>query len=176
MASPLGASKSRANRQARAAISTLSALIPVRFPPPQAWTPSGRARALLRPEIPAAPQIGVDLAAISKVRRVFERKTALLAEVFSQEELRYSLGRRRPYEHLAARYAAKEAVFKGLQMGLTGRLCWQDVEIVREARGQPRVVLRGEAARLAAAKGFRQCAVSLTHAGDYALAAVLLSA
>jgi len=53
---------------------------------------------------------------------------------------------------------------------------WTDVEVVREACGAPRVVLRGEAARLAAARGFRRCALSLTHAGDYALAAVLFLA
>jgi holo-[acyl-carrier protein] synthase len=121
-------------------------------------------------------QIGIDLAAISKVRRVFDGKAALLAEVFTPEELRYSLGRRHPFEHLAARYAAKEAVFKGLQTGLSGRLRWHDVEIVREARGEPRLILRGHAARLAAARGYRRCAVTLTHAGDYALAAVLLTA
>jgi holo-[acyl-carrier protein] synthase len=106
---------------------------------------------------------------------VFDGKATLLADVFTPEELRYSLGRRRPFEHLAARYAAKEAVFKGLRTGLTARLRWHDVEIVREARGEPRLILRGEAARLASANGFRRCAVSLTHAGDYALAAVLFT-
>jgi holo-[acyl-carrier protein] synthase len=53
---------------------------------------------------------------------------------------------------------------------------WTEVEVVREACGAPRVVLRGAAARLAAARGFRRCALSLTHAGDYALAAVLFLA
>jgi holo-[acyl-carrier protein] synthase len=104
---------------------------------------------------------------------VFEGKTKLLADVFTQEELRYSLGRRRPFEHLAARYAAKEAVFKGLGTGVIGALRWRDVEVVRDACGGPRVILHGAAARLAAARGFRRCALSLTHAGDYALAAVL---
>lgn len=118
----------------------------------------------------------MDLAPISKIRRVFEGRTTLLEDVFTREELRYSLRRRRPFEHLAARYAAKEAVFKGLRTGLTGAVRWTDVEVVREAGGGPRVVLRGEAARLAAARGYRRCALSLTHAGDYALAAVLLLA
>jgi holo-[acyl-carrier protein] synthase len=118
----------------------------------------------------------VDLAPVSKIRRVFEGRTTLLEDVFTQEELRYSFSRRRPFEHLAARYAAKEAVFKGLRTGLTGAVRWTHVEVVREAGGGPRVVLRGEAARLAAARGYRRCALSLTHAGDYALAAVLFFA
>lgn len=176
MASPSGASKYRANRPGRPVAPSLAALVPVRIPLPQPWTASGRASRLRRSETANGPQIGVDLTPVSKIRRVFEGKTTLLEDVFTQEELRYSFGRCRPFEHLAARYAAKEAVFKGLRTGLTGLLRWQDVEIVREACGGPRVILRGEAARLAAAKGFRRCAVSLTHAGDYALAAVLFIA
>ena len=155
---------------------SLAALVPVRIPLPRPWTPSGRASRLPRPETADDPQVGVDLAPVSKIRRVFEGKAKLLADVFTHEEIRYSFGRRRPFEHLAARYAAKEAVFKGLRTGVTGALRWQDVEVVREACGGPRVILRREAARLAAARGFRRCAISLTHAGDYALAAVLFIA
>ena len=155
---------------------SLAALVPVRIPLPRPWTPSGYGSRLPRSESANDPQIGVDLAPVSKIRRVFEGKTRLLADVFTQEEIRYSFGRRRPFEHLAARYAAKEAVFKGLRTGVSGATRWQDVEVVREACGGPRVILRGEAARLAAARGFRRCALSLTHAGDYALAAVLFIA
>ena len=118
----------------------------------------------------------MDLVPISQIRRVFEGKDALLAEVFTEEEIRYCTGQRRPFQHLAARYAAKEAVFKGLGTGMTGRMRWRDVETVHGAWGEPHLILRGEVARLAAAKGFRRCALSLTHAGNYALAAVLLTA
>lgn len=149
--------------------------MPVRIPLPRSWTPSGRPPRLSRSETANDPQIGVDLAPISKIRRVFEGNAKLLAEVFTREEIRYSFDRRRPFEHLAARYAAKEAVLKGLRTGLTGALRWQDVEVVREAGGGPRVILRREAARLAATRGYRCCAISLTHAGDYALAAVLFT-
>ena len=122
------------------------------------------------------PQLGVDLVPISQVRRVFEGKDALLAEVFTEEEIRYCTGQRRPFQHLAARYAAKEAVFKGLGTGMTGRMRWRDVEAVHGAWGEPHLTLRGEIARLAAARGLRRCGLSLTHAGNYALAAVLLTA
>lgn len=176
MASPPGASKSRASRPRRPASLGVAALVPVRIPLPHTWTPSGRASRLPRSETASDLQIGVDLAPVSKIRRVFEGRTGLLEDVFTPEELRYSFRRRRPFEHLAARYAAKEAVFKGLRTGVTGTVRWTDVEVVCEACGAPRVVLRGEAARLAAARGFRRCALSLTHAGDYALAAVLFLA
>jgi holo-[acyl-carrier protein] synthase len=150
--------------------------VPAHIPAPRPWTPSGRSSSIPRCKTPTPLQIGVDLASVSTFRRVFEGRPLLLAEVFTEEELRYCRRQRRPFPHLAARYAAKEAVFKGLETGLSGPLRWRDVEIERGPCGEPRVVLRGATARLAAAKGFRRCAVSLTHAADYALAAVLLSA
>jgi holo-[acyl-carrier protein] synthase len=124
----------------------------------------------------AEPQIGVDLIAVSRVRRVFEGKQALLATVFTKEELRYCTRQRRPFMHLAARFAAKEAVLKALGKGLTGRMCWRDVETVHGPWAEPRLILRGEVARLAEGKGLLRCAVSLSHAGDYAMAAVLFTA
>ena len=175
MGSPRGASKFPDNRATPLISESLTGLFPVRLPLPRPWASSGRSLRVPQSEIAVAPQIGVDLVEIAKVRRVFEGRKELQTEVFTEEELRYSRRQRRPFEHLAARYAAKEAVFKGLGAGLTGAMRWQDVETVRGVTGEPRLILRGEAARLAAAQGFRRCSVSLTHAGEYALAAVLFT-
>jgi len=175
MGSPPGASKFPANRGARPISESLTGLFPVRLPLPRSWVSSGRSPRVPRSAIAIDPQIGVDLVQVAKLRRVFEGRKELQAEVFTEEELRYCRRQRRPFQHLAARYAAKEAVFKGLGTGLTGSMRWQDVETVRGVTGEPRLILRGEAARLAAAQGFRRCAVSLTHAGEYALAAVLFT-
>jgi len=153
----------------------LASLLPARIPVPRPWTLSGRSSILRHSKTTSHPQIGVDLTPISKFQRVFEGRQTLLAEVFTPEELRYCRRQRRPFQHLAVRYAAKEAVFKGLETGLTGPLRWRDVEIERGPLGEPHLILRGATARLAAAKGFRRCAVSLTHAADYALATVLFS-
>jgi holo-[acyl-carrier protein] synthase len=120
--------------------------------------------------------IGVDLISIVRVRKVFEGKPTLLASVFTEEELRYSTRQRRPFMHLAARFAAKEAVLKALGTGVSGGIRWTDVETVHGALAAPRLILRGEAARLADAKGLAWCAVSLTHAGGYAMAAVIFTA
>jgi holo-[acyl-carrier protein] synthase len=143
---------------------------------PHPWGSRGCDSRTGDPEGSVQPQLGVDLVSISQIRRVFEGKDALRAEVFTEEEIRYCTGQRRQFQHLAARYAAKEAVFKGLGTGMTGRMCWRDVETVHGAWGEPGLMLRGEVARLAEAKGLLRCALSLTHAGNYALAAVLLTA
>jgi holo-[acyl-carrier protein] synthase len=118
----------------------------------------------------------VDLIAVSRVREVFEGREKLLGAVFTAEEMRYCRQQKKQFMHLAARYAAKEAAVKGLGTGMTGRMSWRDIETVRGILGEPRLVLHGEAARLAEARGLHRCAVSLSHAGDYAMAVVLFCA
>lgn len=112
---------------------------------------------------------------MSKVRRVFEGRPALLEQVFAAEELAYAMGQRRPFLHLAARFAVKEAVFKGLGTGLASGMSWRDVATTHGVRGEPLLRLSGETAHLAREMGFRRYALSLSHSGAYALAAVLLS-
>jgi holo-[acyl-carrier protein] synthase len=151
-------------------------LLPVRIPIPRFFAEGGRESGVAETTPTREACIGVDLITVSRVREVFGGREALLAAVFTAEELRYCWGQRDPFVHLAARYAAKEAVVKGLGTGMTGRMSWRDVETVHGAWGEPHLVLHGEAARLAEARGLHRCGVSLSHAGDYAMAAVLLSA
>ncbi|HYL79520.1 MAG TPA: holo-ACP synthase [Candidatus Acidoferrum sp.] len=151
-------------------------LLPVRIPIPRVLAEPGCNAGV--PETTAAtdPRIGVDLIAVARVREVFEGRETLLEAVFTAEELRYCTGQKDPFMHLAARYAAKEATVKGLGTGVTGEMAWRDVETVHGPLGEPCLVLHGEAARIAGVRGLHRCAVSLSHSGDYAMAAVLLSA
>ena len=118
-------------------------------------------------------ELGVDLVSIARFRAVFDGKPALAESVFTAGELTYANAQRRPFEHLAARYAAKEAVLKALGTGFTAEMDWREIETVRDAAGAPHIALSGAVARIAGARGLRRCAVSLTHSGAYALAAVL---
>ena len=118
--------------------------------------------------------IGVDLVRIPRIRRLMERWQArFLDRVFTPDEVAYALRRHDPAEHLAARFAAKEATLKALGTGLSMGVRWREME-VRRARGErPTLVLSGRTAALGAALGVRRLHVSLTHDGDYALAQVL---
>ncbi len=118
--------------------------------------------------------IGVDLVRIARIRRAVERwQERFLDRVFTPEEVAYARRRRDPAEHLAARFAAKEATLKALGTGLTMGVRWREME-VRRARGQrPELALSGRTAELGAARGVRSLHVSLTHDGEYAMAQVL---
>jgi len=118
--------------------------------------------------------IGIDLVHVPRIRSAIERwQERFLGRVFTPDEVAYARGRRDPAEHLAARFAAKEATLKALGTGLSLGVRWREVE-VRRSRGQPpRLALSGRTAALGAARGIRAFHVSLTHDGDYAMAQVL---
>ena len=98
----------------------------------------------------------------------------LVASVFTPAEVAYCSGKRSPALHLAARYAAKEAVVKALSASSAAGSFWLDIEIVNAPGGQPEVRLRGRAAEAAAGLGVSRVWVSLTHVEDTAVASVIL--
>ncbi len=105
--------------------------------------------------------LGIDLIEIERVERALERRPRLAERLFTPAELSYARERARPGRHLAARFAAKEAVIKALGRSVPPR------EIEVEAGEPPRIRLHGSAAELA---GEREIAISLTHSRDTAAA------
>ena len=101
-------------------------------------------------------------------RLVSENSTAV-DTLFTGRELAYCFGKRRCHEHLAVRFAAKEAVLKAFGTGLANRMRWTDVEIV-SGGGRPRVELHGEVADWAERHGVTEVDVSLSHSEGLAIA------
>lgn len=120
------------------------------------------------------PRVGVDLVDVAAFRERLEGREALLGEVFGEAELRYCRSQARPWTHLAARFAVKEAALKALGTGLTGAMRWQDVEVTRDEAGVPGVVFHGAVADMLARSGLRPGSVSLSHTRDHAVGVVLL--
>ena len=114
-----------------------------------------------------AAGVGIDLLEIDRLERALERHPRLADRVFTEAEREYATARARPGRHLAARFAAKEAVVKAL--GLSGGFGLREIEIV--AGEPPAVHLSGRAAAAAAGKSV---AISLTHSNDFAAAIAIL--
>ena len=118
---------------------------------------------------------GVDLVEIVRFRKTLERTgERFLKRVFTRDEQRFCLARQDPAPHLAARFAAKEAVFKALGVGWAKGVTWLDVEVSRHEQCAPVVILHGAAKEIAAAKGVRMAHLSLTHTDNCAAATVIL--
>jgi holo-[acyl-carrier protein] synthase len=115
-------------------------------------------------------RVGVDAVEVDRVARLSEDHPDSFEEIFTTRELEYCAGKRRRSEHLAARFAAKEAVLKAFGTGISQRMRWTDVEVVNDARGRPEVTLGGAVAEFAERHGLTQLDVSLTHTSGLAIA------
>ena len=94
--------------------------------------------------------------------------------VFDEEELEYSKAKGETHLHLAARFAAKEALFKALGKGLSEGMTWTDVRVINDETGKPNIFLRRRAEEIAGEMGVERIHVSLTHTDDCAIAVVIL--
>jgi holo-[acyl-carrier protein] synthase len=114
-----------------------------------------------------ASGVGIDLLEIDRLERALERHPRLAERVFTDAERDYAAVRARPARHLAARFAAKEAVVKAL--GLSGGFGLREIEVV--AGEPPTVRLSGRAAEEAAGE---RIDVSLTHSREFAAAVAIV--
>jgi len=116
------------------------------------------------------PGLGIDLMEVDRLERALERRPRLATRLFTTQEREYAQGRSRPATTLAARFCAKEAVAKALELDAWS---WHDVEIVGGG-GPPRLRLSGAAAARADELG-ATVKVSLTHTRGMAGAVAVLS-
>jgi holo-[acyl-carrier protein] synthase len=116
--------------------------------------------------------LGVDLVPISRMREALARHGERLErKLFTDGEREYARSQARPEEPFAVRFAAKEALLKALCV--PDGLHWHELEVRTRGRA-PELALHGEAARAAQERGVRRTHLSLTHAGDSAVAVVVL--
>src|SRR5436189_353791 len=87
----------------------------------------------------AMTYIGLDLLEIDRLERALERRPGLAHRLFTEAERAYAAAQGRPVQHLAARFCAKEAVSKALQMDVFRPV---DIEIV-DTGAAPEVALHG---------------------------------
>ena len=118
--------------------------------------------------------IGIDIESIARLDKLVKNYgDRFLNRVFTNQEQDYSLRRRFPSQHLAGRFAAKEAAMKALGTGRSSGILWKNIEVVRVS-GPPQLKFNGAASRLFNDLGCRGSLVTITHSSDLALAQVML--
>jgi holo-[acyl-carrier protein] synthase len=118
---------------------------------------------------------GIDIVETTRVKRlVDEHGQRFLDRCFTPAEQQYCAGNpKRYYEHLAGRFAAKEAVLKVLGTGWRGGIQWTDIEVLKETSGQPKIKLTGECQRIAEKLGIVHWHVSISHIETHATASAI---
>ena len=119
--------------------------------------------------------LGCDVIQVERIRGVLDRQgERFLDRVFTEEERGYCFSHKFPHQHLAARFAAKEAVSKAFTTGIGGELGWKSVSIYHGSRKEPFVRLDEKGAALLAQTGATHVLVSLSHTALVAMAVAAL--
>ena len=118
--------------------------------------------------------IGVDVVDVERFRRSLERTPSMRERLFTQGELDYVAPKADPVPSLAARFAAREAVMKALDLGL-GAFGFHEAWVHVEPSGAPKLVLVGRARELAVDRGVTRWLLSISHDGPVAIAMVTAS-
>jgi holo-[acyl-carrier protein] synthase len=119
--------------------------------------------------------IGMDVVETKRIAESIERfGDRFLHRIFLDAEVAYARSMKFPHLHLAARFAAKEAISKAFGTGIGKEIGWRDMEIVREPSGRPYVVLHGRALEYAKTRGAQEIHVSLSHTAEYGSASAVI--
>lgn len=108
--------------------------------------------------------IGIDIEEIKRFEKYVKDKD-YLERVFAEDEIIYCMPKRKPAAHLAARFAAKEAVWKALSTK-NKKLVITDISIKNMDSGKPQVYIKN--------RKYSKIDVSLSHTDKYVAAVAIV--
>lgn len=118
--------------------------------------------------------IGTDIVQVERIRKL---RPAAISRLLTEAEENYCRAHADPFERIAGRFAAKEAILKAFGTGLAKGFSWKHMEILPDANGAPRVSFSGRMAshlKTWGEQGTTHCHLSISHDHDAAVAFVLL--
>jgi holo-[acyl-carrier protein] synthase len=110
---------------------------------------------------------GVDITEVRRIRQAHEKwGLDFLKRVFTDEEIKNAKTKTFYYQHLAGRFAAKEAIFKAAG---DSQLSWQDIQINNDREGKPVCLfLNGKGKSI-------NVNISISHVKTYAVANAIIT-
>ena len=117
--------------------------------------------------------VGVDIIEIDRIEAAIGRNESFINKVFSDSEIAYMKDKKSMLQHAAGMFCAKEAVSKALGTGISG-FSLKDIEVGRDEKGKPQIMLHGGARSIAEAYGDYKIHLSISHGRDNAVAYAVL--
>jgi len=115
---------------------------------------------------------GTDIIEIERVKSAITSPNInFIKKVYTENEISYCEKKKKAkYQHYAARFAAKEAVYKAINSILDNKyeLDWKDIEIQNKESGEPFVVLKKHVEKI------NNIEISISHCKEYATANVIV--
>ena len=117
---------------------------------------------------------GTDIIEIDRIKKCIERSNDRFKErVYTEKEITYCESKNnQKYQHYAARFAGKEAVFKALSKYIDNKfeISWKDAEIRNDETGRPKVTIYHDISRK-----IEKIDISMSHCKQYAIATVIVT-
>lgn len=111
---------------------------------------------------------GTDIIEVCRIKESIERTgDNFLNKIYTEKEIEYCNSKNNmKYQHFAARFAAKEAIFKAISNMLKDKyeITWKDVEILNDENGRPYVHFLNNNYNI------KQIDISISHLKEYAIA------
>ena len=117
---------------------------------------------------------GIDLIEVERAKALVDKGEKAKERFFHPTEIAYCDAQKNYAESYAARFTAKEALFKALGTGWRGGMSFAEIEIRNDEQGKPEMFLHGETLKKANEMGVKNIHVSLSHLKDIATAFVVL--
>ena len=115
---------------------------------------------------------GTDIIEINRIKESIESlEDKFLKKIYTQREIEYCESKKaQKYQHYAARFSAKEAIYKALSKYLEDKysMTWKDAEIINDEQGRPQVNLLKQIPEI------EQIDISISHCKTYAVANVVI--
>ena len=115
---------------------------------------------------------GIDMIEIERIKKSIEETDGKFCDrVYTEKEIEYCESKNiQRYQHYAARFAAKEAVFKAVSLLLDNKydIGWKDIEILNDTNGRPFVNILNSNIKI------NNIDISISHCKDYAIANVVI--
>lgn len=118
---------------------------------------------------------GVDIISVERLEQAARRHgERFLNRIFTSEERAYCETKRFKYEHYAARFAAKEAMMKAMEIRRKNRFRFREIEVRRRPTGKPEIFLAPESRSRFGLPQKTQIELSMAHERGYAVSFVVL--
>ena len=117
--------------------------------------------------------LGIDIIEIPRIKRSIDNfGDKFLNKVFTEGEIMYCEKKFNKNQHYAARFAAKEAVYKAISSGWKEGLRWKDIEIQNDATGMPSINPSGKLKSFLTEN--TQLRISISHSENYVTAVAII--
>lgn len=118
---------------------------------------------------------GTDIIEIRRIESSIARSDAFVNKIFTEAEQDYCKAQKAGiFQSYAARYAAKEAVFKALGTGYRFGMAFREIEVKNDKLGKPEVMVHGKVKAFVNEQKITCIHLSLSHVKEMALAFVVL--